>query len=149
MYFVVFSILKFFDQKLISEYSLEFGFVSWVLPLLFCPPITAACSVHAASAPGEVRAGVCALPSLRRRSPVLLTGPSLVLRFCSHLSSETGQPVCLGKELTCPELPGLPQSGLWQVLPSFASCWVPNSVWHMPERPSGNLPAVHLWGGKA
>jgi hypothetical protein len=35
LYLVVFSILKFFDQKLISEYSLEFGFVSWVLPRPF------------------------------------------------------------------------------------------------------------------
>lgn len=58
--------------------------------------------------------------------PALLTGPSLALWFCSHSSRETGQHVCLGKEL-----PGPPQSGLWWVLPSS----VRNCVWHVPFFP--------------
>lgn len=66
MYFVVFSILNFLIKKLISEYSLEFGFVSWGSSLPFSVLVTAAPSARAASTPEEVRAEVCALPRLRR-----------------------------------------------------------------------------------
>lgn len=116
---MVFSILNFLIKKLISEYSLEFGFVSWgSSPSLLCPSVMAARSARAASAPEEVRAEVCTLPP-PQTDPVLLLDP------CWPCGLVLTVPVRLGSVFASGSLPVLSfqacQSGLWWVFPSSAA----------------------------
>lgn len=80
--------------------------------------------------------------------------------FGSHSSSEAGQCVCLGRDLTCLSCQGCHTVDSGGCFPPL----LPNSVWQTPfclammkgvlcptpEWPSGSLPAFfHLWAGRA
>lgn len=134
---MVFSILNFLIKKLISEYSLEFGFTFLRFPRsFFCQPIHSLL-LYSGSQCTKMRSEEqmsAFLPRLCRWTLLdscwSLFGPCVWF----SQSSETGQRVFLEKELTCPV--SLPEALVGALLPPL-----PELVWQMPF----HLAMMRMW----